>query len=100
MTLLPFLLVVASTAIAPPPIQSNDNARRAGWIDGGVLTVRLVAEMGTWLPNGPKGAAVSVAAFGEDGLALSVPGPLIRAVEGTTVVMTLRNALGSELRMR
>src|SRR4030095_5994164 len=36
---------------------------------------------------------------GEEGGPLSVPGPLIRAVEGTTVAMTVRNALASELRV-
>ena len=96
-----FVLVLLALALAgaPPTVQLNDNARTAGRLDRGVLTVKLVADMGTWRPNGPKGASSTVAAFGEEGPALSVPGPLIRAVEGTTVVLTIRNALASELRV-
>jgi FtsP/CotA-like multicopper oxidase with cupredoxin domain len=97
MALASLLLALASTAVATSPIQLNDSTRTAGRLDGRVLTVQLVADMGTWRPDGPKGAPLAVAAFGEDGTALSVPGPFIRGVEGTTVVVTLRNALGSEL---
>ena len=92
------LLALVSTAAVAEPVRPNDNARTAGRLDGNVLTVQLVAEMGTWHPNGPKGAH-AVAAFGEAGAPLSVPGPLIRGVAGTNVVVTLRNALGSELRV-
>ena len=93
------LLALVSTAAVAEPVRPNDNARTAGRLDGNVLTVQLVAEMGTWHPNGPKGAPLAVAAFGEAGAPLSVPGPLIRGVAGTNVVVTLRNALGSELRV-
>src|SRR5256885_3949651 len=37
--------------------------------------------------------------FGEEGADLSAPGPLIRVREGTTIVLTLRNALASTLRV-
>ena len=94
------LLALASAVFASsPPIELNDNAKSVGRLDGTVLTLKLVADMGTWHPDGPKGKALDVAAFGEEGGALSVPGPLIRAVEGTTVVVSLRNALSSELRV-
>ena len=99
MTLVPLLFALASPASAPATVQLNDNARTAGRLERGVLTVELVADMGTWHPHGPKGATSTVAAFGEEGTALSVPGPLIRGVEGTTVVLTIRNALASGLRV-
>ena len=91
---------LALLSAAPPGIQPNDNTTPAGRLEGTVLTVRFVAGMGDWHPNGETGAAIPVAAFGEEGGALSTPGPLIRGPEGTTVVLTVRNALATELRVR
>ena len=68
-------------------------------MDGSVLTLRMVVDVSSWHPSGANGQAVAVAAFGEEGSDLSVPGPLIRVREGTAVVMSLRNALPSELRV-
>ena len=101
-TILELLRVAAVAASAPAaahPIQNNDNVQRSGRLDGTLLTVRLTADIGQWRPNGPAGPPVEVAAFGEEGGALSVPGPLIRARAGTTVALTLRNGLGSDLRV-
>jgi manganese oxidase len=80
-------------------VSTNDNTRPAGRIEGDVLNLRLYAGVGGWRPEGPKGAPVEIAAFGEEGADLSIPGPLIRVREGTTVALTLRNALGSALRV-
>ena len=89
-------IVPSATAGA---VSTNDNTRPAGRIEGDVLTLRLFADVGSWRPEGPQGASLDVAAFGEEGAPLSVPGPIIRAHEGTTVALTLRNALRSELRV-
>jgi FtsP/CotA-like multicopper oxidase with cupredoxin domain len=92
----------AQTSDAPSKVgavSANDNTRPAGRLDGDVLNVRLFAGVGSWRPEGPKGAPIEIAAFGEEGADLSIPGPLIRVREGTTVVLTLRNALGSALRV-
>jgi FtsP/CotA-like multicopper oxidase with cupredoxin domain len=64
-----------------------------------VLNVRLYAGIGGWRPEGPQGAPIEIAAFGEEEADLSIPGPIIRVREGTTVAVTLRNALGSALRV-
>ena len=99
------LLWSACVALAmwPPPasrvIQTHDNLRSAGRLEGNVLTVRLMADVGSWQPDGPKSKTLEVLAFGEDGAELSVPGPLIRVRQGTTIVITVRNALGSDLRV-
>ena len=93
---------MAQTSGAPSAarvVSTNDNTRPAGRLDGDVLNVRLVADVGSWRPEGPQGAPIETAAFGEDGADLSIPGPLIRVREGTTVALTLRNALGSALRI-
>lgn len=71
----------------------------AGRIEGDVLNLRLYAGVGGWRPEGPQGEPIEIAAFGEEGAGLSIPGPLIRVREGTTVVLALRNALGSALRV-
>jgi FtsP/CotA-like multicopper oxidase with cupredoxin domain len=95
-------LLLAAAAVAPPsraPIQLNDNIRAAGRQDGTTLTVSLVASTGVWRPNGSDGTALEVAAFGEEGGNPSIPGPLLRAREGTTVALAVRNALGSDLRV-
>ena len=64
-----------------------------------MLTVRLYADVGSARPAGPKSTPIEIAAFGEEGAGLSAPGPIIRVREGTTVVLTLRNALGTALRV-
>lgn len=89
---------VASPALADS-VASNDNSRPAGRLDGSVLTLRLYADVGVARPAGPKSAPIEIAAFGEEGSNLSAPGPIIRVREGTTVVVTLRNALASTLRV-
>jgi len=80
-------------------VSTNDNRRPAGRLEGDMLNLRLYAGVGSWRPEGPQGAPIEIAAFGEEGADLSIPGPLIRVREGTTVVLTLRNALGSALRV-
>jgi len=103
-TLLSFLLwsMMWHVSMAPSTagaVSTNDNTRSAGRIEGDVLNVKLYADVGAWRPEGPQGASIEIAAFGEEGADLSIPGPLIRVREGTTVVLTLRNALGSALRV-
>ena len=88
--------LVPSTAHA---VNNNDNTRPGGRFEGDVLTIRLFAGVGGWRPEGPQGTAIEIAAFGEEGADLSIPGPLIRVREGTTIALTLRNALGSELKV-
>jgi len=93
---------MAQTSAAPAKtvaVSTNDNTRSAGRIEGDVLNVRLFAGVGSWRPKGPQGAPIEIAAFGEEGADPSIPGPLIRVREGTTVAVTLRNALGSALRV-
>ena len=80
-------------------IVSNDNRRPAGTLRNGVLTVRIDARDGTWMPDGPKGHRYSVAAFAEAGKTATTPGPLIRVPLGAEVRATVRNTLGKTLWM-
>jgi FtsP/CotA-like multicopper oxidase with cupredoxin domain len=94
-----FALAALMVGTATAAIVNHDNARPAGRLDGNVLHLRMVADVGTWQPQGDQRVSLQVAAFAEEGKDLLVPGPLIRVPEGTTVAVTLRNALSSELRM-
>ena len=106
-TLIRIVLAFASVAAlapeafagSPEPVVPNDNTRSAGTVDGSTVTIRLRAATGSWQPEGPSGPALMVDAFGEEGAALSVPAPLIRVVEGVTVVVSLRNELEVPLRV-
>lgn len=80
-------------------VLANGNTRAAGRLNGAELSVSIVADNGTWRPSGPTGPATEVAAFGEESGDLSIPGPMIRVREGTSIAMTIRNALALELRV-
>ncbi len=81
------------------PVEVQDNSHAAGQVIAGTLTVNLVIDSGLWRPNGNDAAPVEVRAFGEEGHPLSVPGPLIRAAQGTDVVVTVRNMLKDDVRV-
>src|SRR5688572_26419936 len=77
----------------------NDNTRPAGRLVGDTLHLTLEARRVTWRPAGADGAAFTVHAFAEPGRDALIPGPLLRVPVGTTVRVTLRNALARELRV-
>jgi FtsP/CotA-like multicopper oxidase with cupredoxin domain len=89
----------AISAVAEPErtISVNDNRHAAGALGGGTLTVRIYADQGDWRPEENDGPALTVAAFGEEGSAPSIPGPLLRVPTGATVVVQVRNALTDRL---
>ena len=63
------------------------------------MTVRLRAAAGDWRPEGDDGPTLRIEALGEEGRPLMVPAPLLRVVEGTTLVVSVRNDLTSPLRV-
>jgi len=81
------------------PVVANDNTRPAGVLADGTVTIRLRAAAGQWRPEGPGGPALAIEAFGVDGAPLSVPAPLIRVIEGTTIAVSIRNNLAAPLRV-
>jgi FtsP/CotA-like multicopper oxidase with cupredoxin domain len=56
--------------------------------------------LGTWRPEGETGPGLDIAAFGEVGRALQVPGPLIRVPAGTEIRVSLHNSLARRLVVR
>src|ERR1700752_2090924 len=71
-------------------VEANDNLRAAGTGDGDTVTIALRAARGAWRPEGARGPALTIEAFGEETARLSVPAPLIRVREGTTLAISIR----------
>ncbi|HEX6307493.1 MAG TPA: multicopper oxidase domain-containing protein [Longimicrobiales bacterium] len=87
--------------VAAQAAQPNDNRTPAGTLRDGALTLRLVARVAAWHPEGRDGCAVRMHAFAEEGsAAASIPGPLIRVRAGTRVAVSLRNDLGETVHVR
>ena len=74
-------------------IAPNDNARRAGRLEKGVLTVAIEARDGEWRPEEDEGPTYKISAFSVAGGPLQTPGPLLRAPVGTEFRVTMHNAL-------
>jgi FtsP/CotA-like multicopper oxidase with cupredoxin domain len=64
-----------------------------------VLTLELRAGEGIWRPQGERGPALRVDAFGETHGPLTTPAPLIRVPEGTEIHASVRNDLSVPLRV-
>lgn len=96
------ILVLASLSFAANSqqlvIESNDNLEPAGTVEGNTVSLNLIAEEGMWYPGGVDKPGAIMQAFREEGKPLLIPGPMLRAKEGTTVLATIRNAMpGTEL---
>jgi FtsP/CotA-like multicopper oxidase with cupredoxin domain len=74
-------------------IQANSNRTPAGKLENGVLTLHLELRRGDWCPEADTGPSLTVDAFGEEGKALQVPGPLIRVPNGTEIHLTVHDLL-------
>ena len=69
----------------------NDNRTPAGTLRGGVLTLDLEVREVDWRPDRDDQPGIVVRAFAERGKRASIPGPLIRVPEGTTIVARVTN---------
>lgn len=95
-SILVFALVSTGAAYEralPPTVIPNDNTSPAGVVSSDTLRVSLVVKLARWYPEADDGLFVDVPAFAEEGKSPSIPGPLIRVREGTTVVATVANEL-------
>ena len=93
-----FFLTLASTGAAyrsapPPTVSPNDNRSPAGIVSNDTLRISLVVKVARWYPEADDGLFVDVPVFAEEGKTPSIPGPLIRVREGTTIVATVANEL-------
>ena len=80
-----------------PVVQPNRNVERAGVLHDGVLTVALEAKASSWRINGPNRPPMTIEAFSEVGKQPLIPGPLLRAPQGTEIRLSVRNALPTPL---
>jgi FtsP/CotA-like multicopper oxidase with cupredoxin domain len=71
---------------------ANDNRTAAGSTTNGILTVVLDARPARWLPDADVDSTLTVQAFAEHDGVPRIPGPLIRASQGTTVHVTVINS--------
>ena len=102
--------LVQDAIVAPPPrvplprpaanapmAAINQNRAPAGTFRNGTLTLALDVVEAAWQAEGPDDPVVRILAVAERGQAPQVPGPLLRAPQGTTVHLTLRNLSDSAL---
>ncbi len=90
-------LLLAGCASRDVIVAANDNTVPAGRMQGDTLVAELVVGEGTWFPDDSTGASLRILAFGaEDGIPRN-PGPLLRAPEGTTLRLRVRNALDEQV---
>jgi|SRR5579872_3521056 len=93
------LAAIVTTVMGTPPPRAlptarpNANRDRAGRLEHGVLTVALEANETQWTAVGSNQLPLQIAAFSETGKAPLLPGPLIRAPQGTELRVSLRNSL-------
>ena len=87
-------LPAASDATGPPELAvPNDNRFAAGSLIGDTLEIHLEARPVRWQPEGPNSHIVPAFAFAERGQEATIPGPLIRVPEGTSVDVTITNLI-------
>jgi FtsP/CotA-like multicopper oxidase with cupredoxin domain len=95
-------LPIAASGTGPsmPTIASNDNRVPAGHVVGHELHLSIDAVWGRWYPDGRRGESAPIQAFEQVGRAPQNPGPVIRVVRGTLVVLSVRNSIrGTRLTM-
>ena len=82
---------------ALPLVQPNRNVERGGVLREGVLTVSLEAKESRFSIDGPSRPPTIVEAFSEPGKQPQMPGPLVRATQGTEIRFSVRNSLSLPL---
>lgn len=77
----------------PPSVRPNSNLVAAGVLHDGVLSVTLAAQYSVWHLDGPGRHGMTTEAFSEPGKTPQLPGPLVRAPQGTEIRLSVRNSL-------
>ena len=73
--------------------EPNDNRATAGTLLGDTLTLHLEARTARWYPDGDGTPSLVMPVFAERGHDPQNPGPLIRVPVGTTIRVSVTNAL-------
>jgi manganese oxidase len=69
----------------------NDNRVPGGRTMDGIVDLHLVARLAAWRPDLDVDSAVTIQAFGEVDDAPRIPGPLLRAQQGTHIRVSITN---------
>ena len=77
----------------------NDNRVAAGTLRHGVLSLRVVARVADWHPDGDDAPGAPMMAFAEEDGPARIPGPLVRVPAGTEAAVRVRNTLDDTLRV-
>ncbi len=85
--------VAAHTASELPVITPNDNRDRAGTLNDGVLRVALEIRRGVLYPETEDEPGLRVEAISETGQIPTIPAPMLRVSEGTTLEVKITNLL-------
>ena len=93
----PIVLGASSPRRDLPSVRPNAETERAGTLRDGILTVSLDAGRASWRADGPNHAPMRIEAFSEVGKSPLLPGPLVRAVQGTEIRFLVRNSLAERL---
>jgi FtsP/CotA-like multicopper oxidase with cupredoxin domain len=91
------LPLLASCARDTQFVQPNDLQHAAGTMSGDTVRLSLVAQRARWRPDSADAHWVTADVFGEEGVAPTIPGPLIRVPLGGHIALTLRNTLADTL---
>jgi manganese oxidase len=83
--------------ISLPLALPNDNRRRGGTMTGSGVFLHLEALTAAWRPDSRVDSLLTIEAFAESGSAPSIPGPLLRAEQGSEVRVRIRNTLPDDL---
>ena len=86
-------LLFASPKADLPRVVTHDNLQSAGEMVDGVLTIHLVIQEAAWTPDADDAPTLPILAFGEEGKAPSIPGPMLRIPQGTRIHAIVRNTL-------
>jgi hypothetical protein len=90
-----FAPVAASGADGAPlhVVAANNNRTPAGILKDGALNVRLELRQARWYAEAQDGVYEDVYAFGEEGHAPQISGPLLRVPQGTRIHASIHNLL-------
>ena len=80
----------AKTVPDIPRVVTHD-LEAAGKLEGGALTLRLEIREAAWHPGAKDGPSMPILAFAEEGKSPSVPGPMIRVQQGTSIHVSVKN---------
>jgi len=88
------LVALGSSAGAQLPVaRTNGNRVPAGRDSAGILVLDLTVAPAAWHLDGDDDPAIELLAFAEPGRPPQVPGPLLRVVQGTPVLVRVQNPL-------